>query len=137
MPDYTKIDSEADINALSMLTTYWKGGWFAKLDKLPYPKESLAPHMSKELVEWLYEVNHKNVVDSLVKNLKESDGLLELMDFGLNGTNRVRELTEGIKFHGQLHANYQFFWDGLCPSGSLKEIKDDSSSAPQESSNPL
>jgi len=118
MPDYTKIDSEADITALSKLTTYWKGGEFAELEKLPYSKESLAPHMSKELVEWLYEVNHKNIVDSLVKNLKESDGVLELMDFGINGTRRVRELTGGIRFHGQLHANYQFFWDGLCPSGS-------------------
>jgi len=38
-----------------------------------------------------------------------------LLGNGVHGTKRVKELVKDIKFFGQLHANNQFFWEGLAP----------------------
>jgi len=138
MEKYSEIDSAADIISLQKLNEYWKGGEFARLQQPPYTRESLEPHMSGELYDWLYQTNHNDNVVNLVRLLKEANGILMIMHIGLNGTNRVKELVRDIRFYGQLHANNQFFWECLAPCDCHNE-KEDSSSPNQatESSNPM
>lgn len=86
-----------------------------QLPELPYAMDSLAPHMSKETLEFHYGKHHKTYVDKL-------NGLAEGTPYGSMSLEEVitasREKKEMKIFNNAAQIwNHTFFWNGLTPKG--------------------
>eukprot|EP00465_Bigelowiella_longifila_P015537 CAMPEP_0185252522 /NCGR_PEP_ID=MMETSP1359-20130426/1582_1 /TAXON_ID=552665 /ORGANISM="Bigelowiella longifila, Strain CCMP242" /LENGTH=242 /DNA_ID=CAMNT_0027834699 /DNA_START=57 /DNA_END=782 /DNA_ORIENTATION=- len=87
-----------------------------ELPPLPWEKESLAPHMSSETVDYHYGKHHAayiNKLNDLVKGTeKESKSLIELIMSEKGGV-----------FNSAAQAyNHEFFWKCLSPNGGGEPI---------------
>lgn len=79
------------------------------LPALPYPKDALAPHMSKETFEYHYGKHHQayvNKLNTLIKGTKFENMQLE----------EIIKNSEGPIFNNSAqHWNHSFFWTCLAP----------------------
>lgn len=85
------------------------------LPELPYGMDQLAPHMSKETLEFHYGKHHKTYVDKL-NALSEGTpyASMSLEDAILSS----REKKDGKIFNNAAQIwNHTFFWNGLTPNG--------------------
>ncbi len=85
-----------------------------ELPPLPYKKEALEPHISKETVEFHYGKHHQGYVDKLNKLIKgtefENASLEEI----------VKKADGGIFNNGAQVWNHTFYWNCLNPFGGNK-----------------
>jgi len=82
-----------------------------ELPKLPYAMDALAPHISKETLEYHYGKHHQTYVDKLnaaVVGKPEADKSLE----------EVVKSASGPVFNASAQVwNHTFYWNCLSPSG--------------------
>lgn len=82
-----------------------------KLPDLPYAKESLAPYISAETIDFHYGKHHKTYVDNLNKLVPgtefENASLEEI----------IKRATGGIFNNGAQVWNHTFYWNCLSPKG--------------------
>jgi len=86
------------------------------LPELPYAMDALAPHMSKETLEFHYGKHHATYVTKL-------NGLVEGTPYAGMSLEEVvsqsREKKDGKIFNNAAQIwNHTFFWNGLKPGGS-------------------
>lgn len=83
-----------------------------ELPPLPYPHDALAPHMSKETLEYHHDKHHKTYVDNLNK-------LVPGTEFeGKDLETIVMKSSGGIFNNAAQVWNHTFFWNCLTPNGS-------------------
>jgi Fe-Mn family superoxide dismutase len=82
------------------------------LPKLPYALDALAPHISRETMEFHYGKHHQAYVDNLNKLIKGT----EFADLPLEAI--VKQAPAGGIFNNAAQAwNHAFFWQSMKPSG--------------------
>lgn len=82
-----------------------------ELPALPYAKDSLAPHMSAETLEYHYGKHHKAYVDNLNK-------LLPGTEFEHATLEQIIKKSAGGMFNNAAQVwNHTFFWNCLSPQG--------------------
>ena len=82
-----------------------------ELSPLPYSYDSLAPHMSKESLEFHHDKHHKTYVDNLNKLVPST--AYETMDL-----ESIVKSSSGPVFNNAAQAwNHEFFWNCLSPEG--------------------
>lgn len=82
-----------------------------KLPDLPYPKDSLAPHMSAETLEYHYGKHHQAYVDKLNEGIKGTK-------FENRSLEDIIRKSEGAIFNNAAQVwNHTFFWNCLSPEG--------------------
>ena len=81
------------------------------LPPLPYPKDALEPHMSKETLEYHYGKHHQAYVTNLNNLIKGTEfENLPLEDI-------IRKSTGGVFNNSAQVWNHTFFWSCLAPKG--------------------
>ncbi|KAI6645763.1 hypothetical protein LOD99_13026 [Oopsacas minuta] len=82
------------------------------LPDLPYPYESLEPHISAEIMR----IHHTKHHATYVKNLNAAEQKINTaVDAGdLSG---IIALQGAVKFNGGGHINHSIFWSNLSPNG--------------------
>ena len=81
------------------------------LPPLPYAQDALAPHLSKETLEFHYGKHHKSYVDKLnelIKGTADADKSLEDI---------VKSATGGVFNNAAQVWNHTFYWHCLSPNG--------------------
>jgi len=83
-----------------------------ELPKLPYAMDALAPHISKETLEFHHDKHHAayvNRLNELIANTKFATMSLEEI---------IKQAGPGVMFNqaGQ-HWNHSFYWKSLAPKG--------------------
>jgi Fe-Mn family superoxide dismutase len=77
------------------------------LPELPYPMDALAPHISKETLEFHWGKHHRTYVDNLNNLVKEPKTLEELI-----------RTAEGPIFNNAAQVwNHTFYWNSMKPKG--------------------
>jgi Fe-Mn family superoxide dismutase len=82
-----------------------------KLPQLPYALDALAPHISKETLEYHYGKHHQTYVtnlNNLIKGTEFENAALEDI---------VRKASGGIFNNAAQIWNHTFYWFGLSPNG--------------------
>jgi Fe-Mn family superoxide dismutase len=83
-----------------------------ELPKLPYPMEALAPHISRETLEYHHGKHHANYVkklNELVKGTKFEHSTVEEI---------MKNAGPGASFNNAAqHFNHSFYWTSLNPDG--------------------
>jgi Fe-Mn family superoxide dismutase len=97
-----------------------------QLPPLPYPKEALEPHISRETLEYHHGKHHKAYVDKLNELIKGGE-------FENAALEDIVRRAEGKIFNNAAqHWNHSFFWNCLtpkstgAPSGALMQAIDKS-----------
>ena len=89
------------------------------LPELPYALDALAPHISKETLEYHHGKHHKAYVDNLNKLIVDTDfadkTLLEIIQLSPKG---------GIFNNAAQVWNHTFYFHGLAPAGTTKISED-------------
>lgn len=85
-----------------------------KLPVLPYGLGDLAPHLSRETMEYHYGKHHQNYVDQLNKQIRDT----EFSNMSLEEI--VRKAEGGIFNNAAQTWNHTFYWFGLTPKGKGK-----------------
>ena len=81
------------------------------LPPLPYPKDALEPHMSKETLEYHYGKHHQAYVTNLNNLIKGTEfENLPLEDI-------IRKSSGGVFNNSAQVWNHTFFWSCLAPKG--------------------
>ncbi len=81
------------------------------LPDLPYSRDALAPHMSKETLDYHYGKHHKAYVD-------KANGALEGSGFENASLEDVVKEASGFLFNQTAQIwNHTFFWNSLSPNG--------------------
>lgn len=81
------------------------------LPPLPYPKDALEPHMSKETLEYHYGKHHQAYVTNLNNLIKGTEfENLPLEDI-------IRKSTGGVFNNSAQVWNHTFFWSCMAPKG--------------------
>lgn len=83
-----------------------------ELAKLPYPMDALAPHISKETLEYHYGKHHKAYVDNLNKLIQDT----EFADLSLEEI--IKKSSGGIFNNAAQNWNHTFYWHCLTPKSS-------------------
>jgi len=81
------------------------------LEPLPYPKDALTPHISRETVEFHYEKHHRGYVNKLNDMAKASQ---ELKDKSIDDI--IKGQLKGFNNAAQAW-NHTFYWHSMRPSG--------------------
>jgi len=82
-----------------------------KLPELPYAMDALAPHISKETLEYHYGKHHKTYVDNLNKLIPGTEfENLSLEDI-------IKKSSGGIFNNAAQIWNHSFYWNCLSPQG--------------------
>jgi superoxide dismutase, Fe-Mn family len=82
-----------------------------QLPQLPFPMDSLQPHISKETLEYHYGKHHQTYVTNLNNLIKGSEfENLSLEDI-------VRKASGGIFNNAAQVWNHTFYWNSLSPTG--------------------
>lgn len=81
------------------------------LPPLPFAPDALAPHMSKETIDYHYGKHHQAYVTNLNNLIKGT----EFAELGLEDT--VRKSSGGIFNNAAQIWNHTFFWHCLTPGG--------------------
>ncbi len=82
-----------------------------KLPELPYAMDALAPHISKETLEFHYGKHHQTYVtnlNNLIKGTEFEDASLEDI---------VRRASGGVFNNAAQTWNHTFYWNSLSPNG--------------------
>ncbi|MBT8131405.1 MAG: superoxide dismutase, partial [Gammaproteobacteria bacterium] len=82
-----------------------------ELPDLPYDRDALEPHISRETIDYHYGKHHKGYVNKLNKALKDSD---------LAGSplEEVVRKSSGVTFNYAAQVwNHTFYWNSMSPSG--------------------
>ncbi|MEO7726157.1 MAG: Fe-Mn family superoxide dismutase [Burkholderiales bacterium] len=82
-----------------------------KQTPLPYAMDALAPHISKETLEYHYGKHHKTYVDKLNELIKGTE--FENM----NLVDTIRKSSDTIFNNAAQAWNHSFYWDSLSPDG--------------------
>lgn len=82
-----------------------------ELPPLPYEMDALAPHISRETLEYHYGKHHKTYVDNLNKLIPGSEfEQLSLEDI-------IKQSSGGIFNNAAQIWNHSFYWQSLSPNG--------------------
>jgi len=82
-----------------------------ELPKLPYAMDALAPHISKETLEYHYGKHHKTYVEKL-------NTLIENTEFAtMSLEDTIKKSTGGIFNNAAQVWNHTFYWNCLSPKG--------------------
>jgi len=81
------------------------------LPPLPYAADALAPHISKETIDYHYGKHHQTYVTNLNNLVKGT----EFAELGLEDI--VRKSSGGIFNNAAQIWNHTFFWNSLAPGG--------------------
>ena len=88
-----------------------------ELPPLPYAIDALAPHISKETLEYHHGKHHKTYVDNLNKLIPGTEfENLSLEDI-------VRKSTGGVFNNAAQIWNHSFYWKSLAPNAKAPEGK--------------
>jgi len=82
-----------------------------KLPELPYAKDALAPHISKETLEYHYGKHHATYVANLNKLIPGT----EFVEMPLEDI--IRKASGGIFNNAAQVWNHTFYWNSLSPKG--------------------
>ncbi|CAN5370920.1 superoxide dismutase [soil metagenome] len=83
-----------------------------ELPPLPYPYDSLEPHIDKATLELHHDKHHKGYVDGLNGALTKLDEARKSGDMGL-----VQHFERLVGFHGAGHQNHVQYWENMAPPG--------------------
>ncbi len=83
-----------------------------ELPPLPYPYDSLEPHIDKATLEFHHDKHHKAYVDGLNGALAKLDEARKSGDMGL-----VQHYERLVGFHGAGHQNHVQYWENMAPAG--------------------
>jgi Fe-Mn family superoxide dismutase len=83
-----------------------------ELPQLPYPYDSLEPHIDKATLEFHHDKHHKGYVDGLNGALAKLDEARKSGDFAL-----LQHYERLVAFHGAGHANHVQYWENMAPAG--------------------
>lgn len=90
------------------------------LNKLPYPFDALAPHISARTMELHYTKHHQAYVDNLNKLIAGTDREKETLENIILQT--VGQPAQAAIFNNAAqHSNHNFFWSGLRPTTEKME----------------
>lgn len=81
------------------------------LPPLPYAMDALAPHLSKETLEFHYGKHHQTYVtnlNNLIKGTEFADATLEQI---------IKKASGGIFNNAAQVWNHTFYWNGMKPNG--------------------
>ena len=82
-----------------------------ELPKLPYALDALAPHISKETLEFHYGKHHKAYVDKL-------NSLIPGTEFANASLEDIIKKAKGVVFNQAAQVwNHTFYWNSLSPKG--------------------
>ena len=83
------------------------------LPELPYARDALEPHMSKESLDFHYGKHHKTYVD-------KANGMIDDTEFANASLEEIiKNAGPGGLFNNCAQIwNHTFFWNGLTPGGS-------------------
>lgn len=82
-----------------------------ELPPLPYAKESLAPHISAETLEFHYGKHHQTYVTNL-------NNLVSKTDFEGKSLEEIVQKAAGALFNNAAQVwNHTFYWNSLSPKG--------------------
>lgn len=82
-----------------------------ELPKLPFALDALAPHISKETLEYHYGKHHKGYVDKLNKGIVGT----EFANSSLEDI--IRKAKGGLFNNAAQTWNHTFYWNSLSPKG--------------------
>ena len=81
------------------------------LPPLPYPMDALAPHISKETLEYHYGKHHQTYVTNLNNLIKGSEfESMPLVDI-------IKKSSGGVFNNAAQVWNHTFYWNGMKPNG--------------------
>lgn len=83
-----------------------------ELPALPYPYDSLEPHLDKATLELHHDKHHKGYVDGLNATLGKLDEARKSGDMAL-----VQHYERLVGFHGAGHQNHVQYWENMAPPG--------------------
>jgi Fe-Mn family superoxide dismutase len=83
------------------------------LPDLPYPYESLEPHIDAETMRIHHDKHHAGYVAGLNKALKELGRIRD----GQLDPSFVKFYSRELAFHGSGHVNHTLFWNIMAPPG--------------------
>ena len=86
-----------------------------KLPELPYAMDALAPHISKETLEFHYGKHHQTYVTNLNNLLKDHAQGHEFEDASLEYV--VKNSAGGVFNNAAQIWNHTFYWNSLSPNG--------------------
>ena len=81
-----------------------------ELPALPYPYDSLEPHIDKATLEFHHDKHHKAYVDGLNGALGKLDEARKSGDMAL-----VQHYERLVGFHGAGHQNHVQYWENMAP----------------------
>jgi Fe-Mn family superoxide dismutase len=87
-----------------------------ELRPLPYARDALAPHMSKETLDYHYGKHHKGYVDKLNALIKDSDFKNENLETIITAAKDTRGAAALFNNAAQVW-NHDFFWRSMDPDG--------------------
>ena len=109
------IFSDQAIRSLPCLTSqlHYENFMEHTLPALPYAMDALAPHLSKETLEFHYSKHHQAYVTNLNNLIKGTEyENLSLEDI-------IKQAPPGAIFNNAAQVwNHTFYWNGLMPNGS-------------------
>ena len=84
-----------------------------ELPKLPYDFNALEPHISKDVLEPHYTVNHKGYVDNANKSLDRYEKIIkgEVTSYDVQGIMRA------LTFNANGHKLHSLFWQNMASPG--------------------
>ncbi|NNF15464.1 MAG: superoxide dismutase [Gammaproteobacteria bacterium] len=82
-----------------------------ELPALPYERDALEPHISKETIDYHYGKHHQAYVAKLNAALKDSVHATDSLEA------IVRNSTSGLFDNSAQVWNHSFYWDSMSPSG--------------------
>jgi superoxide dismutase, Fe-Mn family len=84
------------------------------LPELPYPMDALAPHISRETLEYHYGKHHRTYLDKL-------NGMIEGSEFASASLEDTVRGSSGGMFNNAAQVwNHTFYWHCLSPNGGGK-----------------
>src|ERR1035437_3124659 len=82
-----------------------------ELPALPYPYDSLEPHIDKATLEFHHDKQHKAFVDRLNRAPGKLDEARKSGDMAL-----VQHYERLVGFHGAGHQNHVQYWENMAPA---------------------
>jgi Fe-Mn family superoxide dismutase len=83
-----------------------------ELPPLPYPYDSLEPHIDKATLEFHHDKHHKGYVDGLNTAMAKLDEARKSGDMAL-----LQHWERLVAFHGAGHQNHVQYWENMAPAG--------------------
>lgn len=88
------------------------------LPELPYAKDALEPHISKETLHFHHDKHHKHYVETLNKLVKDTE--FE----GMSLEEIIKKTGSGPIFHNAAQDwNHTFYWNSMAPNDESKSLK--------------